>query len=393
MAIVFFEGFNNSDSDVIKLDSSYWSTNDISKLSYVGGRTDNQIIFSNRPTASGLQYNTTLTLSNFTDPLVSHSGFGIGFYSNGYSLRTNTSSSPPPYAENLMSFYDNNGQALRIDIIKTTYNSTASVGFAVYQNNNLIETYDLKSPLGYSWNVYGQNDSYMIQQPSYTEIYIDPLNQTMAIRFSASNSIETYLLNSNNNIYTAINGFNNLSGITFSSTNNTVSNWSRSIDDLYLTAGNSLSECLLGYNTKIYRNTPSSDTSTQQWNARSGGSETSPSYNLLDDNDGDAGYIYSSTSGNICLYNMSNISEPAPSGVGGIKIINVVKKSNVDQDMNFINVMTSGDGGAITEIGGGHLVNSTSYNYKNTFLFNNPITSSEWTKQEINDMQLGVKII
>lgn len=393
MAIVFFEGFNNSDSDAIKLDSSYWSTNDLSKLSYIGGRTSNQIIFSNRPTASGLQDNTILTLSNFTDPLVSHSGFGIGFYTHNYSLRTNTSSSPSPYAEHLISFYDNNGEALRIDIIKTTYNSTASMGFAVYQNNNLVETYDLKSPLGYSWNFYNQYGSEMIPQPSYIEIYVDPLNQTMAIRFSANNSIETYLLNSNNNIYTAISGFNNLSGITFSSTNNTVTNWNRSIDDLYLTAGNSLSECLLGYNTKIYRNIPSSDTSTQQWNARSGGSETPPSYYLLDDNDGDAGYIYSSTSGNVCLYNMSNISEPAPSGVGGIKIINIAKKSNVDQDMNFINVMTSGDGGAITEIGSGHLVNSTSYSYKNTFVFNNPITSNEWTKQEINDMQLGVKII
>lgn len=392
MAIVFFEGFNHSDSDAIKLDSSYWSTNDVSKLSYIGGNTSNQIIFSNRPTASGLQYNTTLTLSNFTDPLVSHSGFGIGFYTQNFSLRTNTNSSPPPYAENLISFYDNNGEALRIDIIKTTYNSTASLGFAIYQNNNLVETYDLKSPLSYSWTIYSQNGSEMIQQPSYTEIYIDPLNDTMAIRFSASNSIETYLLNSANNIYTAISGFNNLSGITFSSTNNTTS-WNRSIDDLYLTAGNSLSECLLGYNTKIYRNTPSSDTSTQQWNARTGGSETPPYYYLLDDNDGDAGYIYSSTSGNICLYNMSNISEPAPSGVGGIKIINIAKKSNIDQDMNFINVMTSGNGGAITEIGSGHVVNSTTYTYKNTFVFNNPITSSEWTKQEINDMQLGVKII
>jgi hypothetical protein len=393
MPIVFFEGFNSSDTDAIKLDTYYWSTNDESKISFVGGRTDNQINLANRPILSGLQYNNTLSLSNFSDPLVSHSGIGLGFYSPNYSLRTNNTAAGSPYAETLLSFYDNAGEVLKLDIIKTIYNSSPSVGLALYQNSTLVDVYDFESVLGNTWSIYSQADTLSIQESSYIEFYIDALNGNFAVRFSANNSYETYLLNSSNNIYTTITPFNNLSGITWYSTNDGISNHYRGIDDLYLTAGNSVSECLLGNNTKIYRKYPNSDTAIASWLGGYGGSVSSPSYSYVDDNDGDTGYIFSSTSGDACLFGMTGISEPAPSGVGGVKVINIVKKSMLDSDMSFINIMTSGNNEPVTEIGSGHLVDSTAYSYKTSFFFNNPLTSAEWTKQEITDMELGVKII
>lgn len=395
MSIIFFEGFNSSDNDIIKLDPQHWSTNDQSKLNFYYGRTDSQIFLANRPSQSGLPLNTTITLSNFANPLATNSGFGIGVHSNEASIRTGKYS---PYVENLISFYSNSVEVLRIDIVRSIYNTVDdSLAFAIYQNNNLVDTYDLKSSIGYSWQILQSNSSRYLYNPSYIEIYVNPTDENMAIRLTANNTYETHLLNSSNNIYTSISGFNNLNGIKFYGSNSDLDGYleenRKTLDDLYLTAGNSLSECLLGHNSKIYRRYPNSNTSIAQWSGTANGSQQSPDYYLIDDNNGDTDYIYSHTSGNSSLYNISNINEPAPSGVGGVKVINVVRKSNLDQNVNFINIMTSGDGGSITEIGSGHLVNSTSYNYKNTFFFNNPITNNEWTKQEVNNMQLGVKII
>jgi hypothetical protein len=381
------------------LDPQYWSTNNSSSISFTNGRTDNQVVIANRPIASGLQYNNTLSLSNFTDPLISHSGFGLGFYNSSYSLRTNSHNAPSPQAENLVSFYDNSGEVIRLDIVKTVYNNTNSIGLALYNNNVLVTTYDFSSPVGNTWSFFDSfingHWTWSIPQTSYIEFYINALNGNFAVRFSADNSYDSYLLNSLNNIYTTITPFNNLSGIKWYSSNDAVGGswWSRNIDDLYLTAGNSLSECLLGNNTKIYRKYPNSDTAIASWLGGYGGSVSSPSYSYVDDNDGDTGYIFSSTSGDACLFGMTGISEPAPSGVGGVKVINIVKKSMLDSDMSFINIMTSGNNEPVTEIGSGHLVDSTAYSYKTSFFFNNPLTSAEWTKQEINDMELGVKII
>ena len=120
MSIVFFEGFNTTNNnDAVKLDFNYWSTNDNTKLSFGGGRTGGQIFIENHATNfSSPSYN-TLSLSNFQDPIVSNSGFGLGFYCNNFSLRTNNIyNSASPHGEKFLSFYDNFGEVLRIDIIK-----------------------------------------------------------------------------------------------------------------------------------------------------------------------------------------------------------------------------------------------------------------------------------
>jgi hypothetical protein len=391
MPIIFFEGFNYNNSDTLRLDPFCWSTNSSPSISFGAGRTGNAVRIAPRPINSGLAHNATLTLSNFDDPLVSHSGFGLGFWCSAYQIKTNNNNASPPYAENLISFYNNSTEVLRIDVIKTTYNSQTSMGFGIYQNGTLLDTYDLSSPIGRSWVIGESSTVRYIMNDSYIEIYINPALGQMAMRFSASNSYNTHLLNSSSGIYTNINSFNSLKSIKYYATNDQIS--TGAMDDLYLTAGNNSSECLLGQDTKIYSIVPNGDSSTMQWKARVNNSETSPSFSYVDDNNGDSGYIYSSTSGNACLFNMSNIDGSAPPNVGGIKIINVVKKIDLNSNMNFTNIMTSGIGGTIKEIGSGYLVDSTSYNYKNTFLFNNPITSGSWTKQQVDNMQLGVKIV
>ena len=174
--IMFFEGFNYSDSDTIKLDPSYWSYSDSSKVSFSNGRTNNGLKIDNRPPGSGISSNYTVTLSNFSDPLATYSGFCLGYsLPQYYQIRTN-SDNPPLYQENLVSFHDNVGEVLRVGIIKTSYSGINSLGLGIYQNNILIDTYDFKNVVGSSWNFYDYGGYIAIQEPSYIEVYVDSKN-------------------------------------------------------------------------------------------------------------------------------------------------------------------------------------------------------------------------
>lgn len=398
MSIIFFEGFNDSQSDSLKLDRNYWSSNNLSGISFDTGRTGNQIFLSNRPVNSGLSLNTTITLQNFIDPLIEKNAFGIGFYGNLFGLRTNNNNAPSPYAENFLSFYNGGIEVLRIDIIKTVYQSTNSAGFGIYQNNSLIDTYDFKSVSGYSWLVTTDpvyNITYLNNE-YYIEFYIDAKNsRQIGIRLTANNTTETFLRNSSNNIYTNITGFDNLTSIKFHGNNDSLgsSSYPRSIDDLYFRSGDNLTECLLGSNTKIYRLNLSGDGTTQDWTGSYGGYTSSSSYSYIYNNDGDTNVIYSSNSGDKAIFEINNIPSPSPSGVGGIKLINIAKKQVSSRDSKFINIITSGNNTTDFNCGNEYNLNSDIYSHKTQFLFNNPITGSGWSKQEINDMQIGVKLL
>lgn len=396
MPVVFFEGFNSSNTDTIKLDPNYWAvTGGNSNLNFANMRTGNGVQLRNRPIASGLELNTVLTLSNFTDPIISHSGFGLGFYIPQYGLRSRPIGYEPSGTENLVSFYDNTGEVLRLDIVHTLYGGSASIGLAVYEGATLVDIYDIESVLGNSWSVVNLGVGHSgIDYPSYLEMFIDPTNGNMAVRLSANNTSEAHLLNSSNAIYTNITGFSELSGVKFYGNNDYISGpfGNTGLDDLYLTAGNGVGECLLGNSTKIYRHFPDNNVAPTPtgWFGTGGGS---PEYYYINSNNGDTDYIYSSTPGESGVFEMSNISEPAPSGVGGVKVINVVKKSSLETDMSFTNIMSSGVGEPMVDIGSPHLVDNPGYQYRNEFFFENPLTSSPWTKDDVNNMQLGVKIV
>jgi len=383
MPVVFFEGFNYSNSDTMKLDPKYWSFD--KPVSFSTGRTGECVYLTGRPYGSGLSLNSTLTLSNFTDPLSIANGVGIGF---GCTLigtnRTDVSS--PPYNENLLSFYDNsNTEVLRLDIIKTsgvTYGD--SIGIGVYQNSTLVNTYDFKSHIGYTWSI-SDNPVRIYATWPFFEIYIDAKNQQkISIKFSGNTTYDAPLRNNNNQFETSITGFNSLKSLKFYGTHNL---WgSKGIDDLYISAGNSASEALLGQNTKIYRVGFNQNLSPIQWSTMN---QYDPNqYIYLNSNDGDNSYAFSSTSGNISIFELNNLSS-TPNNVGGIKIDNIARSSDPASGWKMVNVLSSG--GAIIDDTKVHEINSTTYTDNDTFIFTNPITGSGWTLSDINNLKIGVK--
>lgn len=388
MSVLFFEGFNYSDSDNIKLNSFFWSVNNPTKISFAGGRTNNMIRLENRPSNSGLDANTVLSLQNFTDPLINNSGFAIGFAIGGNCIaHRSLNQSTSPYLENFIKFYDNNSEVLSLDIIRTSGNYGNSLGFGVYQNNSLVDVYDLKSHLGYSWTI-GDNGTYLyLANAAYIDIYIDPINSgEISINFSANNTNNAQLRNTSNQYYTSISGFSSLNQINFYSNGYTSSQF-MSLDDLYIKGGNTREECVLGNSVKIYQLTLNSNTSANDW--KSIPSAPGSEYFYLTNNDGDAGYILSSNSGDISLYNLTDLPNDSPSGVAGIKISNIVRSSNIDTDWNFVNLMS--DGTNTVEDTNVYTVDSTIYSTKESFIFENPITESGWLKSDINSLQIGLK--
>jgi len=398
MSLVFFEGFNYSNNDSLKLNPNFWTVNDVSKLSFGSGRTNNQIQLNNRSTSDpNLSNNTVLTLQNFTDPLVSSSGFALGFAINSRIAHMATDLSSSPYLENFVKFYnDSNNEVLSLDIIRTSGNYGNSLGFGVYQNNSLVDVYDLKSHIGYSWSINqnsgggGVGDYFSLASvPSYIDIYIDPVNnQHISINFSANNTNNAQLRNTSDEYYTSISGFNSLSKIEFYSQHNHNSNTNTTnLDDLYIKSGNNREESVIGNSIKIYKLSFNSNTSQNNWT-------TSPlnpnsAFSYLNNNDGDTNYVFSSASGDVGIYNLNDLPGDSPANVGGVKISNIVRSSDSDTSWQFVNVIS--DGSTIVEDSSVYTVDSTIYSHKENLIFQNPITETDWTKNDINNLQIGLK--
>lgn len=369
MDVIFFEGFDYSRID--DLDPHYWST---SGSLFFNGDTVN---LSNRPYLSGLSANTTLTLQNFTDPFINHNGFGLGVRFFSGSIATPVSGiSPFPSGENLISFYNSAGTELRIDILQTTPNGSGSMGFAVYENNSLLDIYDVGHYMGSPWYTYDNGNLVQLgssNADSYVllEIYID--SEQISMRLPVSSLDTAPLLNSASGLYTAISPLDNLSSIKFYGHHNaSIYDLKVRLDKLYLTASDSEAEALLGYNTRIVQ-LGFPDVVQMDWKSN----------NYLNNN-----YIYSSGINDVALWNISDTYEEGT--VGGIRIRQTIRKSFPSNDADCTNVMTSGAGGPIINIGDIYNINSIQYTSKSSFAFINPVTSSPWTIQELNDMQIGI---
>jgi hypothetical protein len=394
MPIVFFEGFNNADSDLPKLDSTYWSTNNLSNIYYAAGRTNNCIYMNNRPVASGTGLNTTLTLSNFTDPLSTNNSFAIGFNCRG-NMVTETGVVPSP--AKWLTFFRSGVAVLDLDFVKTTYSGNPSVGIAVKQNNSTVTTYDFSSISTASW--IGSIYTYPSYDPAsiyantlYFEIYVDPksLNR-MLIRVSEDGGSSNVLLrNSSNSIYTSISGFTNLTSIRFYNKNDGDSylgSFTRAIDDLYLSGSGTADTTLIGSETYINRITPDLETSISGWIASNGNAVSA-----LDSADDDSTYVYAdlNTSGTTSLFVFDDIPA-SPTGLILVKSMNIARKTAIDANSKFINVMRSGTTGTITELGNSYTISGLDYNIFSSFIYNNPVTGSGWKLSEINNMQIGIK--
>jgi hypothetical protein len=398
MPIVFFEGFNNSNTDLPKLDSKYWSTNNLSNISYAAGRTNNCLNITNRPVASGTGLNTTLTLSNFTDPLLSNNCFGLGFY-NGGAIITETGTAPAN--AKFLTFYRSGVPVLDLDFIKTTYSGNNSVGIQVRQNGTGVTTYDFYSVDGASWLSnyyidYGGSQVNAINGSYYFEIFVDPksLNR-MLIRVSDDSGTKLGLLkNSSGNNFTSISGFTNLTSIRFYSRNDAVATWGlggteSTIDDLYLSGSGNADTTLVGPETYIARIQPDEDTAINGWVSKDA---TAP-YTALTTADNDSSYVYAdlTVSGTQSLYSFTNVDVNLPTGLILVKSINVARKTSIETNGKFINIMRTGAAGTITELGSSYTISGLDYGIYSNIIYNNPVTGSGWKLSEIQNMQVGMK--
>ena len=374
MDVIFFDGFDffsQSEPTYFKELDDHWSID--GDISFNG--TAN---FANRPYLSGLSANTTLTLQNFTDPFINHNGFGLGVRFVSGSIATPVSGiSPFPSGENLISFYNGAGTELRIDILQTTFYGSGSMGFAVYENNSLLDIYDVGHYVGSPWYTYDNGNLVQLGSSNgdlriLLEIYID--SEQISMRLPVSSLDTAPLLNSASGLYTAISPLGNLSSIKFYGHHNaSIYNLKVRLDQLYLTASDSEAEALLGYNTNIFSlDEGIYDIAQMDWQY--------PNSNSL---------IYSSNINDIALWNVEDTYYDAP--VGAIKIRQTIRKSFPSNDADCTNVMTSAAGGPIINIGDIYNINSIQYTSKSSILSINPVTSSPWTIQELNDMQIGIK--
>lgn len=390
MAIILYEGFNFSTTDSPKLDTNYWSSNNIVNISYGGGRTDSEIVIANHDWGSSNPTINSLTLSNFPDPLSTNNCFAFGYSHREYSMAIvyqGTPGSVAPYRAPYVEFKDTSGNTvLKFNIIRTTFQGSVSLGLEVEQNNTAVTVYDFRSYVGRSW---GMDTSPQITNRIYLEFFIDAKNNNkMSVRVSQDGgTVHGYLLNSNNVEETTITGFTSLGSVTWFSRNNAYGGV-MALDDLYFSRGNSASECYLGANTRIYRLNLASNGSTLQWISNNSNQQ----FSNLNNSDGDANYIYSSvnSSGDTSIFDLNNLPVN-PSNVSIIvKPINIVRKTG-DTNLKFTNVMTTGTGGTITNLGPEQTVSSSNYDIQSSLIAVNPVTGNPWTVSDINNMQIGVK--
>lgn len=381
MSVVFFEGFNYNNTDAVKLDETYWSSDDIADLTFINGRTNQAVRIPNSNYNDGMSAIKKINLSNFTSPLASNNALGIGFWNNQLGLMPEC---------HLISFYNNNIELLSINIIQTSYaSSNDSLGLEIMQNGESKGIYDFKAVTGGNYTIQGFYISdqlvYIINSEIYLEFYIDSKNtNTMRIRV---NGID--MTNQNSSLTTPISGFSNIDKITLYGIHDKAqtifgSSCYKAYDDLYLSSGNTIEDTLLGSNVRIYRLGVENETSTMEWTpSNEWGGITN-----LGNNDGDANYYFTDTANKTMLATISNLPI-AIGAVGGIKILNTARK--VSTDVSFTNVYAAGDGQSINTLGPTYSVNSTNYKCFSTFVLKNPANNNDWTIENINNLQLGVK--
>lgn len=410
MPVVFFEGFNNSNTDIPKIDSNYWTTNNPGSLTIGvdGGRarTENALFINNRNTAEATGLNTTLTLSNFTDPLLTNNAFAIGFCLGGImaSESTTTPGTTSPYNAKFLTFYRSGVPVLDLDIIRTTYNGDDSLGIQVRQNGTGVATHDFSSMITdlstagfaspYSYMSSSYDPPFLVANKIYFECFVDAKSQNrLLIRLSVDNGGQNLIpKNTSNSIYTSISGFSNLTSVRFYSmavsASDSYDNSKRQIDDLYINGSGSADTCLLGSDTKIHRIIPSDTTPISGWV-----SNINNPINSIISADGDASYIYADvlSSGVQSLFGFTDVPAGSPTGLILLKSVNIARKTSLDSNSKFINIMRSGTTGTIFELGSTNTITGIDYTTFSQIVYNNPVTGSGWRISDINNMQIGIK--
>ena len=386
MPVVFFDGFNFTDGEAVTLNPAYWSSS--SGYGFEGARTGYGVRLPNRGENTALSTNSWLKLSNFTDPLATYSCLGIGFWINVSSMRSANSAYTESTFENLMSLTTSNG-TLSVDIGRPADNVGALL--VVRENGTTVNTYDFRSAAGNSWNHTnvggGGGVTSYIGNELYLDFFFDAANGSFAVRAAGGTTLSTPLYNSSSSATTAITSFSTVTEIKLYG-HQQFNYWSqqrRIFDDFYFTAGNTLSAVFLGPNTRVYRLNVDSSLSNN-WQASDGNNPATQ----LNTNNGDYNYMKSAANGEISSLSVNNLPGDAPAYVQGVKVFNVVRKAGLD-NQSMVNIMASTSGDTPQEIGPTYSIPSETYSMKENTFLTNPITSSDWTATEVNNMVLGVK--
>jgi hypothetical protein len=228
----------------------------------------------------------------------------------------------------------------------------------------------------------------------YFECFVDAKSQNrLLIRLSVDGGGQNLIAkNTSNNIYTSISGFSNLTSVRFYSmavsASDSYDNSKRQIDDLYINGSGSADTCLLGSDTKIHRISPTGTTSISGWISNTNNPITS-----ITSADGDASYIYADvlSSGVQSLFDFTDVPVGSPTGLILLKSMNIARKTSLDSNSKFINIMRSGTTGTIFELGSTNTISDIDYTTFSQIVYNNPVTGSGWRISDINNMQIGIK--
>jgi hypothetical protein len=441
MAILFFEGFNLQNSDTTPyLDSAYWTrpidanTPRIAYSSFGTDQTDTQRHLTHGAlNISGYRLDTNPQEQSTFIQLSGVSGlnsneiylsFRVGGLSHNYLSNTTF-----PYATKLFTLCSGNNESLVFETVRTSgatiqggdaqwYHAQSGLGISVKQSGTELGLFDLRL---------GDLTSYVIFDPRLIYFTNSRPNAPLTIVTSYGSSDQRYihlefLINRTGQIVNCkVDGLDILNRLTTPPYNNNASgsysfgdldnikfynrgisgspdsifglnNGAITIDDLAIcnNSGNS-PNIWMGPKTRIYllNNNLYNEQNIigkQDWTLGAG------SYNTaIDTRNGDTSYLSSETSGNIFAAPLvspgsesyfSNFSSFFQNGIGGIRLYNDVRKTFLDT--NFVNVYATGTGvntssSAYYNIGPSHTVNNTSYNIKNSFIFNDPATNAPWT--------------
>jgi hypothetical protein len=393
MAVVFFEGFNfGSHGDPATLDTNYWSAS--RGWGWGEGRTGNAVALPDRAEGTATSENSTLTLSNFTDPLSSAGGsntcVGLGFWVSNYGVVAgSTEYQAAPYLENFVALTTSNG-TLSIDFARPSDGN--GVLLVVRENGTTLSTYDMRSAPGNNFNAQNINNLIsFVSNNVYFDFFFDAAAGVFSVRAASESMLPALLYNNSGSANTAITSFNSLTAVTLYGKQNSrfFNNSLRRIDDFYLTTGASLSDVFLGSKTRIYRRNVNS-TISSSWTPDGNG--TDPAY-AMQYNNGDSQYMKSfgnSAEMLLSLEDMPGDDTNNPSYVSGVQFINTVRTAGPGTQY-FKNTAASTASDSPQEIGPTYTVTGETYGVKKTFFFTNPLTGTSWSKTAVNNMVIGVK--
>lgn len=133
---------------------------------------------------------------------------------------------------------------------------------------------------------------------------------------------------------------------------------------------------------RIHRLNPSADTAQKDFTASTG----IDNYALVDDNDGDTGYVYSSTSGDEDIYALEN----SPAGAANIKAVGVVQQAR-KEGAGSRGVTPLLYSGTATSTGSEQNL-GVDYVVQVDVVETDPNTGAAWGTAGIDAAQLGVKV-